>query len=92
MAYLGDTVRLKVHFKSFDGDSIDPDDITLTIYNKDKNQVEQYELNDTNKINVGQYFYDYSPASELSEFIFEFKGFYNDKPILARDVVKIKFV
>lgn len=30
MIYQGDTVRLKAHFKSFDGQSIDPTNITLT--------------------------------------------------------------
>lgn len=90
--YQGDTIRLQCHFKSFTGQSVDPINVTLTIYDKDKNQVEQYELDETNNQNVGVYFYEYAPPLELDEFIFEFKGFYNDKPILARDVVKIKFV
>ncbi|MCB7071384.1 hypothetical protein LIZ76_15775 [Caldibacillus sp. 210928-DFI.2.22] len=88
----GDTIRLQCHFKSFNGQSVDPINVTLTIYDKDKNQVEQYELDDTNKENVGVYFYDYSPPLELDEFIFEFKGVYNDKPILARDLVQVKFI
>lgn len=88
----GDTIRLQCHFKSFAGQSVDPTNIKLTIYDKNKNQVEQYELDETNKINVGVYFYDYSPPLELDEFIFEFKGVYNDKPIIARDKIEIKFV
>lgn len=71
----GDTIRLQCHFKSFNGQSVDPTNIKLTIYDKDKNQVEQYELDDTNKENFGVYFYDYSPPLKLDEFIFEFKGF-----------------
>lgn len=89
----GDTIRLQCHFKSFNGQSVDPINVTLTIYDKDKNQVEQYELNDTNKENVGVYFYDYSPASELNDyFYFEFAGSYNNKPILVRDKVEVKFI
>ncbi len=92
MAYVGDTVRLKVHFKSFDGDSIDPDDITLTIYNTDKSVSETIPITDENKTATGQYYYDYVVSDELLEyFIFEFGGIHNNKPILSRDKVKIKF-
>jgi hypothetical protein len=89
----GDTIRLQCHFKSFNGQSVDPINVTLTIYDKDKNQVEHYELDETNKQNIGVYFYDYSPPLELNDyFYFEFAGSYNNKPILVRDKVEIKFV
>lgn len=92
MILTGDTVRLKCHFKTFNGNSVDPNDIKLTIYDSTKTQIEQFILNDTNKENVGVYFYDYVPALELNEFIFEFGGSYNNKPILARDSVQVKFI
>ncbi|MBB6445630.1 hypothetical protein HNR53_002255 [Bacillus benzoevorans] len=82
---------MKCHFKTFNGGSVSPTDIKLTIYDKDKTQIEQIPLDDTNKENIGVYFYDYSPASELNEFIFEFAGMYNNKPILVRDSVQVKF-
>jgi hypothetical protein len=87
----GDTVRLKCHFKAFDGQLIDPTDVKLTIYKSDETVIEQIHLDDTNKENVGVYFYDYTPASELDEFIFEFAGSVNNKPILSREKVKIQF-
>ncbi|WP_312753360.1 hypothetical protein [Rummeliibacillus suwonensis] len=90
--YEGDSIRLKVHFKNFDNQSIDPSNITLTIYNLDKTKIEEISITDSNKQNVGVYFYDYTPSSNLSEFVFEFKGYYNNKPILARDIVKLKFI
>ena len=90
--YQGDTVRLKCHFKMFTGQSVDPTDIKLTIYKTDKTKIEEIIITDTNKENVGVYFYDYVPASELNEFIFEFAGSYNDKPILARGKVEVKFI
>lgn len=90
--YAGDTIRLKCHFKTFTGVNIDPTDVKLTIYDKDQTQIEQIPLDDSNKENVGVYFYDYVPASKLNEFIFEFAGSVNNnKPILVRDSVKIKF-
>ncbi|PMC34751.1 hypothetical protein CJ195_21830 [Bacillus sp. UMB0899] len=87
----GDTVRLKVHFKTFDGVSVDPTDIKLKIYETDKTLYEEITITDTDKLSKGVYFYDYLPASELNEFIFEFAGSYNNKPILSRGKVTISF-
>ncbi|MGG1690587.1 hypothetical protein ABDH65_11055 [Heyndrickxia ginsengihumi] len=87
----GDTIRLKCHFKTFDGVLVDPSDVKLTIYKSDQTQIEQIPLDDTNRLDVGVYFYDYTPASELSEFIFEFAGSVNNKPILSRGKVEVKF-
>lgn len=88
MMFKGDTVRLKVHFRNFAGESINPNNVTLTIYNVDHEQIDQFALNDTNQDSTGVYFYDYTP---LDQFIYEFKGTYNNKPILVRDSVQVKF-
>ena len=88
--YKGDTVRLQCHFKTFEGESVNPENVTLTIYDSTENQIEQFT--DTNNPMLGVFFYDYSPASELNEFIFEFAGSVNNKPILSRDKVKLKFI
>ena len=90
--YQGDTVRLKVNFKAFTGQAVNPVNPTLTIYNSQKEQIEQFILDDTNNESLGVYFYDYTPASELNEFIFEFAGSYNSKPILVRDSVQVTFI
>lgn len=91
MALAGDTVRFRCHFRTFDGQLIDPADVKLTIYDAIKQQIEQITLDDTNKENVGVYFYDYVLPMNQSEIIFEFSGVYNNKPILVRDSVKIQF-
>ena len=91
MIYQGDTVRLKINFRNFSGVNVDPTEIKLTIYDMYKNQMEQFILDDANKENVGVYFYDYTPATELSEFIFEFSGLYNGNPTVVRDSLQIKF-
>ncbi|MBY6278186.1 hypothetical protein [Symbiobacterium thermophilum] len=90
MALAGDTVRLKCHFKTFDGQSVEPTDVKLTIYDTNKQQIEQVTLDDTNKEGV-VYFVDYVLPMNQSEIIFEFSGVYNNKPILVRDSVKIQF-
>jgi len=91
MIYQGDTVRLKVNFKSFTGVNVDPTETKLIVYDTNEVQMEQFILDDTNKEDVGVYFYDYTPATELSEFIFEFSGLYNGNPTVVRDSLQIKF-
>lgn len=90
MIYKGDTVRLQCHFKTFEGQSVNPDNVTLTIYDVNENQIEQ--ITDTNNSKLGVFSYDYEPASELDEFIFEFAGSVNNKPILSREKVTTKFI
>lgn len=90
MALAGDTVRLKCHFRTFDGQSVEPAEVKLKIYDTNKQQIEQVTLTDTNKEN-GVYFYDYVLPDDKQEIIFEFRGLYNEKPILSRGKVKIQF-
>lgn len=91
MIYSDDTVRLKVNFKTFTGQAINPDNVTLIIYDTERNQIEQYELDDTHQEDVGVYFYDYITPDDEQEIIFEFKGTYNNYPIIVRDSLKINF-
>lgn len=91
MILQGDTIRLKVYFKTFDGDLIDPTDITLTIYDADETEIEQFSITDSDKEKVGVYFYNYETPLDQDKIIFEFKGTYNNHPILVRDELKIQF-
>lgn len=92
MAFIGDTVRLKVKFKDFSGQAIDPTNITLTIYDSNEQQIEQFILDGTNKENVGVYFYDYQTPFWEGDLVFEFSGLYNNKSILCREKIKRYFV
>ncbi|MBS3679948.1 hypothetical protein KGF86_06965 [Ornithinibacillus massiliensis] len=91
MILSGDTVRLQVQFKTFTGQAIDPTDITLSIYDSTKQQIEQFKLDDTNKNDVGVYYFDYVTPDDKQDIIFEFKGVHNNLPIVVRDSLKIKF-
>lgn len=92
MIYAGDTVRLKVNFKTYDGKAIDPDNVTLTIYDTTEEQIEQITLDDTNRNDVGVYFYDYVTPNDKREVIFEFSGIYRSNPIVVRDKLQINFI
>jgi len=91
MALAGDTVRFRCHFKTFDGQSVEPTDVKLTIYDSQKQLIEEFILDDSHKENVGIFYFDYVLPMNQSEIIFEFSGVYNNKPILARESLKIEF-
>ncbi|WP_003545433.1 hypothetical protein [Desulfotomaculum nigrificans] len=88
MALINDTVRLKVNFKTFDGTAVDPTNITLKIYDDKKQLIETISIDDTNKLNVGVYFYDYIIPSGEEDLYIEFQGLLNNKPIVTRKILR----
>jgi len=88
MVLINDTVRLKVYFKTFDGIAVDPTNITLKIYDDNQQILETISIDDTNKINVGIYFYDYIIPSGEGDIYFEFAGLVNNLPIVTRKLIK----
>lgn len=91
MIFQGDTVRLKCHFKSLNGKSVNPDNPTLTLYDDTQKQLEQITLDDTNQLEKGVFFYDYTVPDDEQEVIFEFRGEHNQNPIVVRDSLHINF-
>lgn len=93
MAFKGDTVRLEVIFKDFDGMSVEPNDVTLTIYDGDNMAIQSIPLTNENRVNIGEYYYDYVIPYGVEEFIiYEFNGYHKERPILARDKIHVDFV
>ncbi|WP_449355585.1 hypothetical protein ACUL41_06995 [Virgibacillus natechei] len=92
MALQGDTVRLKVHFKTFEGVSIEPSNIELVIYDNKQEEVETLLVDALTNEGTGQYYCDYEISDDIFEFfIFEYGGLHNDKSILSRGKVDIQF-
>lgn len=91
MAFQGDTIRLKVYFKDYSNRVVDPSGITLNVYNGQLDNIESISITDSDKENIGVYFYDYVLPDDIPELIFEFRGLHNNKPILTREKVKIHF-
>ncbi|UUV26381.1 MULTISPECIES: hypothetical protein [Lysinibacillus] len=102
VAYIGDTVRLKVNFKTFDGTTIEPEDVKLKIYKptfqNSYELISTISLSSNNKTeNEGEYLYDYTIPQNLINFetnflIYEFSGMYNNNSTLARSKIDIRFV
>ncbi|MFB5088634.1 hypothetical protein PGC35_15740 [Psychrobacillus sp. PGGUH221] len=87
--FKNDTIRLIVQFRTFDGNKVTPDDVKLTIYDKQENVIQEitYGLSTDG---LGKYEYDYTDSTG-KDFIFEYSGFFNEKRILARESVNVKF-
>lgn len=84
-----DTVRLVVQFKDFNGTAINPDNVKLTIYDKQEEIIEEI-TDEIIDLSQGNYHYDY--VAPEHDFIFEFSGVYNNKSVLARQLVQTKFI
>lgn len=72
MAFTGDTVRLIVKFRNFDGKAIDPTDAKLKIFSESEQTIEEIQLNDTNRLEVGVFYFDYIVPVGEGNLIYEF--------------------
>lgn len=84
-----DTILLSVQFKTFDGNKVTPNDVKLTIYDKQQTLIEEIIFGLATD-GQGKFEYEYTDTTG-SDFIFEFSGVFNEKPILARQEVNVKF-
>lgn len=85
--YSKSTVRLCVNFKDYHGNAITPENVQLVIYDKQQNIVETIN-EDIVDLSQGSFFYDYTASAD---FIYEFSGVFNNKAILSREFVEVKF-
>jgi hypothetical protein len=71
----GDTIRLNSAFESFSDVGSDPDTVTLTIYDGQRNTLVSATTtsNVTNGSTDGAYYYDYTTVNEGVHF-YEFEG------------------
>jgi hypothetical protein len=95
MPLIGDTVRLKVEFKDYDGNYIDPTSVKLNIYEEKTKKLlttTPIALDSTNKQDTGIYFYDYTIPQGLTTLVYEFTGIYNTKAITARAILTREWV
>lgn len=88
MAFQKDTIRLIVQFKDFNGKTIVPDDVKLTIYKEDESLIETISTNITKLSD--KYYHDYIVPEY--NFIFEYSGVYQELPVIARRKVETKFI
>lgn len=83
----GDTARLCVQFRDFNGNAINPEEVKLMIYD-DKQLLTETIIEGIIDLSQGNYFYDYTADSD---FIYEFSGTYFGKSVIVRQEVQVKF-
>lgn len=91
MANVGDTVRLKAKFHDWDDTPANVNNIELTIYDREENQLDNFTTNITNP-NTGEYYYDYVVPEGKGYHIFEFKGELDGDVITRRSKIPVEFV
>lgn len=93
MAYLiGDTISLKVSFKDSVGVAIDVDSVDFTIYDQNRDVLETNSLTADDRINVGEYVYNYTIPDGEGPLIVEFKGMKDGSPTVERQQLEREFI
>ena len=87
MSYtIGNTVRITGTFENWDGEATDPPDVKFTVYDGNKEVVEEVEDEEIEKVSDGTYRYHYTiPADPPGPLHFEFSSpSAPDGPIVSR--------
>lgn len=87
----GDTVRLTVQFRNWAGQAVDPDTVTVKIYDYSLKEIKQELLGPTAKLGIGSYYYDFTPTMD-GTYYYEFVGQTEGTPALRRGVFEVRFI
>lgn len=88
MAIIGDTVKLRVEFRSFEGVLADPENIVLTVYDLNKTSLSgPVNINGDYKISTGIYEYPYTIPDNHPTLFYEFKGNAQGLPAAVRGLI-----
>jgi hypothetical protein len=89
----GNRVKLSVKFENDEGVLTDPAIVKLIIYNYKYEIIDQHTIGDANRLNAGEYFYDYVTDKSKNETIFyEWYGEIDGTPTLCRNSFMTKFI
>lgn len=92
MAIQGDTVRLGVEFRDFDGYLVDPSSITLKIYSVKKEILLSISITASDKVSTGIYEYDYVLPFGHSKLYYEWGSVIGTNPAIERGTIDVEFV
>ncbi len=94
MPFIGNTVRLVVKFKDFDGVLTDTESLSLTFYDHRRNQIGGSIDVDIveNKDSTGIYFYDYTiPITASKSIVAEFVGIVDGTDSVGRVEIPLRW-
>jgi hypothetical protein len=87
----GETVKLTADFTGFEGGHIDPDNITLNVYDVlGEPMIDEVNITSHYKVSAGVYCYEYPiPLGTKGDLLYEFLGYINGAPIVIRDILRV---
>ena len=91
MFQTGNTIRLTCSFFGFDGKAVNPQIVRVIIYDVLYRKINEYTLDVTNKLRVGDYYFDYVPT-KAGKIFYEWYGEIVGKPAIKRESLEVKFV
>lgn len=87
----GTTIRFEVEFFGFDDKAVDPETVTLKIYDSKYKEVYSAMVADNNG-STGKYHHDYVTEKEEARLYYEWLATINGKPSLRRGMFMTRFV
>jgi hypothetical protein len=88
----GTTVRLECVFKDINGDLVNPTTARITFYDYRYNLLQEVTLTESNRKDIGNYFYDYTTSNEEQRIIYEWYGLVYGLPSVKRSSFRTVFV
>ncbi|MFW6311298.1 MAG: hypothetical protein ACOC1K_03585 [Nanoarchaeota archaeon] len=79
MPLINDTVKLKAKFYDYSGNPLNLNNISITVYDKEKETIDEIEEDNIDKPNDGEYEYEYTIPEGHGYISVEFKGEFSDE-------------
>jgi len=91
MPLLGNTIRISAAFEDMDGDATAVDDVTIVLYGRDRNVVEEISEG-IESGETGSYYYDYTLPDEPTIYYYEVQGKLAGNTLLGREIIRLDWV
>lgn len=86
MAIIGNTLRLRFEFRTFEGQYADPEEIVLRIKELNRIQLLETMITAGYRIDIGIYEYDYVIPNGDAPLLFEISAILEGAPVVSRKI------
>lgn len=90
--YAGDTAKLTCEFRDWNDELVDPENVTVTVYNEYWEKLSQASDTDIFRESQGKYYYEYVTPMTTGIVIYEWRGMISGKPSIKRNQLELFFV
>jgi hypothetical protein len=91
----GDTIRLECQFNTFQsegGNPIDPESVSIVLYDAYYNVLEEYSVDASMRLDIGKYYYYLTLPEDPQKLYYGWKCIIGGKPSVKRKSIETKFV